>query len=260
MKWVVFIVFMIPIGLTAQDSIAATLIESKPIKLSHSAGVDAYGIHYRIDGQSIVKESPNSPLRFSALRLGPISKVDLFNPLRISVFYEETNSVVILDNRLAEIAIINFNTLSPFRDVQVVATAGDQNIWLYNSMTQQLELFDVKTRRSQMLTMPLEGSIVALSGDYNFCWALTDQYLYQFNYAGSQILRLVNSGFESIARFKDKLIVKDKSNRLFLMDEKGKIQPVKLPELLIKRFFVTAETLYIYTDEALLEFQLSNTF
>ena len=64
------------------------------------------------------------------------------NSLKINLFYQDMNSVVILDNRLAEIFKINFNTITTYKNVSHISTGNDNTIWLYNQDTNELEVYD----------------------------------------------------------------------------------------------------------------------
>ena len=60
------------------------------------------------------------------------------------MFYKDFNTVVILDNRLAEIYKIDFNTKQPYKNVSHITTGYDNALWLFNSDLQILELYDYK--------------------------------------------------------------------------------------------------------------------
>ena len=60
-------------------------------------------------------------------------------------------------------------------------------------------------------------------------------------------------------KFENENIIFKKDNTLFyLKKDSGTIIPIALPNLLINQFFVTNETVYIYDNETLHQFQLKN--
>jgi len=185
-----------------------------------------------------------------------MTSVDAYNPLKINIFYRDFNTAVVLDNRLAEITRIDFNALTPFRNATHISTGNDNTIWLFNQDMQQLEVYDYKNNFTRFVTLPIQGEVINLVSNYNFCWALTKDYIYTYSYFGSLVSKTENEGYTQISENNENLILL-KDNTLFLRVKKEvEIQPLKLPELLIKQFFVTGETLYIYDDEYLHQYQL----
>ena len=81
------------------------------------------------------------------VQLGNITSANAFNPLKINLFYKNFNTVIILDNRLAEIFKIDFNTVQPYKNVSHISTGYDNTLWIFNPDLQQLELFDYKTNQ-----------------------------------------------------------------------------------------------------------------
>ena len=65
-----------------------------------------------------------------------------------------------------------------------------------------------------------------------------------------------NDGYTSINESNGNIIFKKDNSLFYLKSDTGSVIPIKLPNLLIKRFFVTNETLYIYDDEFLHKYQL----
>ena len=53
--------------------------------------------------------------------------------------------MTLLDNRLAELATIDFNSINPLRTVSHISYGNDTTFWLFDSNTLQLELFDYNT-------------------------------------------------------------------------------------------------------------------
>ena len=55
------------------------------------------------------KTKDHQSLEYKNISLGKITKVDLQNPLKIVLFYENFNTAVLLDNQLNETQKINFS-------------------------------------------------------------------------------------------------------------------------------------------------------
>src|SRR5690606_40664419 len=86
----------------------------------------------------INKQGPDGNFLFNDLQLGRITSVDIINPLKVVVFFQDTNTVVLLDNKLSEIQRINFNNLPQFLNVSTDTNAGNNSLCLFNVDTQQL--------------------------------------------------------------------------------------------------------------------------
>jgi uncharacterized membrane protein len=104
--------------------------------------------------------------------------------------------------------------------------------------------------------LPIEDPVLALESNYNTCWLLTESQIITYNYFGSMVSKIKNEGFTALVELNENIILK-KENDLFLLDtDTGKTTQLKLPKLLIKAFFATDETLYIYDGEFLHSYQL----
>ena len=172
------------------------------------------------------------------------------------MFYKDFNTVIILDNRLAEIFKIDFNTLSEYKNVTHVSTGHDNTLWLFNQDTQQLELYDYKSHTTRAKTLPVQSDVLDLKSNYNTCWLLTKNYLYVYNYFGSLLSKMKNDGFIQLSENNDDLFLK-KENGLFYLKQGESIPvPVETSNLLINQFSATNETLYIYDSKFLYEYHL----
>ena len=158
------------------------------------------------------------------------------------------------DNRLSEITKVNFNALKPFRNISHISTGNDNTIWAFNQDIQQLELFDYRTNTTKAETLPISETVIQITSDYNTCWLLTKQYLYIYNYFGSLLKKMKNDGYTSIAVSNENVVLKKDNHLFYLKNNTGNTIPILLPNLLIKQFFVTNETLYIYDDEFLYQY------
>src|SRR5690606_20690517 len=136
------------------------------------------------------------------------------------------------------------------------STGFDNTLWAFNQDTQLLELYDYKTNGTRQKPFPIEAKFLDLKSNQNNCGQLTTNFLYLYNYLGSLLGKMKNNGFTEIAENNENLILR-KGNQLFYIKDKiGNAIPIKLPNLLIKQFFVTNETLYIYDGDNLHQFKL----
>ncbi|NRB83823.1 MAG: hypothetical protein HRU49_08625 [Winogradskyella sp.] len=257
MQKLFYLLFLINFSVVAQEQITTTLKDSTAFNAKAIFGVDTFGtMYYTTDDNTFHKKTKDTTITYTNFQLSEITSANAFNPLKINLFYRDFNTVVILDNRLAEVYKIDFNTVQPYKNVSFVSTGFDNTLWIFNQDLQQLELYDYKTNKVRLKTVPIQSEILDLKSDYNNCYILTENYLYVYSYFGSLIGKYKNEGFESLA-FSEAHLVLKKENGLSILSKKStEIKPIKHPNLLISQFLVTNETLYIYDDEMLRQYQL----
>lgn len=241
-----------------QESVSTKLLSKTPFENRKIVKIDNFGTIYSFQNNAFYTSGDKGDLEYSNIQLGNITSANAYNPLKINIFYKDFNTLVILDNRLAEIKKIDFNMLQPFRMVTHITAANDNRVWVFNDNTQQLELYDYLNDNTILNTFPIEGQLLDLRSNYNYCWVLTNSYIYTFNYFGSLISREENSGFTELHELNKSLVLKQE-NTLYLKPKNAlETQKIELPKLLIKQFFVLNETLYIYDGENIYQFQLIN--
>ena len=260
MKYLQLILVFVVFPLFAQQNIDLKFISKEKSNLQTFAGIDNFGDFYHYNQQNIyIQRKSGKTIDFADIQLGNITSVDGFNRLKINAFYTDFNTVLILDNRLNEIYRINFNEITPYRNVSHVSTGYDNAIWIYNQDTQQLELFDYKQRITKAKTLPIANTVLGLVSNYNFVWLLTEDYLISYSYFGSMVSKMKNDGYTDLIEINENIILKKDNKLFYLSGDYNNIIPLNLPELLIKAFFATDETLYIYDGEYLHQYQLKTT-
>ncbi|MBV7269503.1 hypothetical protein [Winogradskyella luteola] len=257
MRNVLFFFFLISFSAIAQKQIHTSAKDSTILKADRIFGVDTFGtLYYTTEDNTFYQKTKDTTITYTNFQLSEITTANAFNPLKINIFYQDFNTVIILDNRLAEIFKVDFNTVQPYKNVSFVSTGFDNTLWIFNQDLQQLELYDYKTNKIRLKAVPVQADVLDLKSDYNYCYLLTEKYLYIYNYFGSLVNKLENIGYESMAFSKAHLVLK-KGQQLYILPKKEtEIQPIAHPNLLINQFLVTNETLYIYDDEILRQYQL----
>jgi hypothetical protein len=258
MKYINFFFIVFSSLLFSQNSIDVQLINKTKLQVNNIVKIDNFENLIYINNNSIVTKRATESLRYSNVQLGNITSANAFNPLKINVFYKDFNTVVVLDNRLSEISKINFNTIKPYRIISHISTGNDNTIWCFNQNTQELELFDYRTNTTKAKTLPIAENVNQITSNYNTCWVLTKNYLYVYNYFGSLLKKMKNDGYHSISESNGNIVLQKDNSLFYLKNNTGNVIPIQLPNLLIKQFFVTNETLYIYDDEFLHQYQLIN--
>lgn len=256
MKSIYIILFFISVCVFGQSPVEANYIDKSELHADTFISIDNFGTTYYLANNVFYKKDQHQTTNFSALQLGSLYEADVFNPLKINLFYKDFNTVMILDNRLAEIFKIDFNQITPYKNVSKISTGYDNTIWIFNQDQQKLELFDYKSKTTRAQTVPVQSAVLDLKSNYNYCWLLTKKFLYTYNYFGSLIKKTENTGFTNMVESNENIILK-KGNRLFYLNKNSdSINAIETGNLLINDFFVTNESLYIYSNESVYQFKL----
>lgn len=252
MKYMYYIIFLICGLVTGQNALS-----SQKLVCDTFHGVDDFNsIYYSID-QTLYKKSNKETQQFFDVQLGDIHHVDLINPLKILVFYQDSQTIIILDNRLNEQLRLDLSTLNPQRYIQEARLAGERRLWLFNADISQIELYDYINDRLISSSIPIKSSIHDLATDYNFCHVITDKAVISFNAYGSKTSRI---DLESIAHFAfdfERLLVLTPTgwsgyyfDREFRFRE-SKINTTALPKMNLESLYLKAGKLYICHNDQL---------
>lgn len=243
----------------AQDVIETTLIAKKELEADSFVSVDSFGNTYFIKDNVLHKESKDQKSWvYQNIQLGSITAVDILNPLKITVFYSDFNTAIILDNTLNEVKKIDFNTIIDFKNALFVTTAHEKNLWLFDTNTQQLEVFNYRNEKTIMHTQPIPETIVDMQSNYNYCYVLTPTSVLTFNIYGSLLSEFPVDTMEAIAMHNQNYIL-HKQNKLYFFNNQV-LQPIKLPlkKIDIKQFSLQNDIMYIYDGMTLFQFQFKS--
>lgn len=228
-----------------------------PLKIDRFEGIDKYGNIYYFKNNVFYKFGKDGNFHFSDLQLGKPTSSDLINPLKIVLFYEAMNTLVLVDHHLIEIARINFNRLETIKTLGHASEASGDKIWLFNIDNQQLEIFDYIQQKTVASSQPLASKVLDIVSNFNFCWILTENLLTKYNTYGSLLEKTTNIGFEELAEDNGNLVAK-KDNTLFIrLKNSMEFEELLLPVTNVKDFYLNDKKLYIYDGEFLNEFHLN---
>ncbi len=246
----------ISFSIVSQEPIEAVFINETVFKAERLIAVDNFKSLYYTNNNVFYKKNDTKTISYNNLQLGTITSANAFNSFKINLFYKDFNTAIILDNRLAVIFKIDFNDIQPYKNVSYISTGNDNTLWLFNQDTQQLEVYDYKNNITQAKTLPVKSNVLDMKSNYNYCWLLTDKYLLIYNYFGTLISKITNQGFTALDESDENIILKKENTLFYLKKNTETIVPIDLPNLLINQFSLTNETLYIYNNKTLKQFQL----
>ena len=234
-------------------------LSSIDFKADSFVGYDKFGFAYFIENNAIIKKKDSIQVEYKNVSLGRIAKVDLNNPLKILLFYENFNTVVLLDNQLNEIQQIRF---SENRIPIVVAATGnaDQNrLWIYNSLTQQIGLYDHQNNEYKTITTPSIGNIKYYDSDLSyFQWIDENRNRFACNVYGN-VSPLGQAPVADRMRFvNENWIFYSKENLLYAVDIKNnKEYPIQIAEKSFISFYATPQILSIFTTSGITNYKIT---
>ena len=255
MRILIFLIFAISHPIFAQKMEVLPL-DSISLKAEKFIGVDKYSNLYATSGAVLYKINAEKTLQFSDIQLGAITSVDIINPLRITLFYQNFNTAVILDNTLNEITRVDFNKLEEYRNVSLARTANDRQLWVFNIDLQQLELFNYRTNTVKTVSPPIKNRIVTVATNFNYCWLATPDFILQYNSYGSLVSKFKNVGLNALIENNENLLGLFAEDLFYKKKDSENFTALNIATNDVKQFYWTGEILYLYRRENLTTYQL----
>lgn len=171
-KIFLFLLALLSWQIQAQD----VLVQISPLSTQSCVaqtfyGRDSYGAIYSGENQTFTKQLDKQIWEYKNPALGTISNVILTNPLKIVLFYEQFNTVILVDNQLNELEKISLSELSTPIMASAIGLAEGNRLWIYNSLTNQLGLLNLKNKEYKVVSTPFTESMAYYQSDFNaFQW------------------------------------------------------------------------------------------
>ncbi len=200
------------------------------------------------------KKAAAQNFQFTDFQLGAITSVDMINPLNVVVFYSGTNTAVLLDNRLNEIERIEFNNLPQFLNISAATNAGGNRLWIFNIDSQQVELYNYRTGRSQVISQPITANVVSVTSNFNYCYVLTEKKIRVYNIFGGIVSEISISEASKIVQQNENYMVLKNNELNFFKQNNAEPLQLKTSNISIKDLQLSQDFLYIYDREFLYKF------
>ena len=139
-------------------------------------GIDIYENCYYLQNDALHKSSLKND--YKNIEYGTPDVVDISNPLQILLLYKFFNKVVLLDNQLSFITQFEVPI-----GTELIANASKDKIWLYDNMDMMLKLYNFKTQKTEITSIPFKENILELRGNLNQALVVNkENQLIKFNF------------------------------------------------------------------------------
>lgn len=250
MKNIFYLFIFLPIVVFAQEW---QLQKTIPLKADRFIGVDSYQHIYWIKGREVYKQLGEEVYSFSDTKLGGIHSVDITNPLTVLVFYYSSQTLVVLDNKFNEIDRIVFSKMPEFMDVMSVGNAGSRQLWIGNTATQRLEVFNYRNKHLEASSPIFSGEILQQTSEYNVCYIRTSKHIYMFNSYGSVLQKIPAKSYKQIFPA-NKGVVLQTERQWYYWDKEFAEPRLILIDLQpegVKNLFYSRQMLYVFDGKHL---------
>ncbi|WP_157359317.1 hypothetical protein [Wenyingzhuangia fucanilytica] len=123
-------------------------------------GVDIYENCYYLQNDALHKSGLKND--YKNVEYGIPDVVDISNPLQILLLYKFFNKVILLDNQLSFITQFEVPI-----GTELISNASKDKIWLYDNINMMIKLYNFKTQKTEISSIPIKENIVELKGNLN---------------------------------------------------------------------------------------------
>ena len=163
-KALTFLFFILIAGFPS--ILLAQNLKINPVSISQTVlngdtflGYDSFGFIYQINNNVFSKIKGKEVFEYKNVSLGSITRTDLQNPLKMVLYYEDFNTVVLLDNQLNKITEINFMLNTTPIVVSAIGMSTQNQLWIYNALNQQIGLFHYLKNEYKTVSIPFTEPI-----------------------------------------------------------------------------------------------------
>jgi hypothetical protein len=240
------------------QKLKAEKVNSINLQADTFIGFDVLGSYYYIKNNVFYKIKGRDSLEYKNISLGKITKVDLQNPLKIVLFYENFNTVILLDNQLNETQKINFSENTTPIVTTAIGIASQNQLWVYNSLNQQIGLYDYLKNDYRTISTSFPESIKYYQSDFNyFYWIDEKNNWYTCDIFGKTTSKGKISDFDSIEIINDNQFIISKSSILTIEDvEKDRKFEIDILEKTFKKFYYKDQILSIFTSGGITNYKI----
>jgi hypothetical protein len=240
------------------NKLKATKTSFRLLEAEKFIGQDVYGYQYSVNNNTLHKIKGKEKFVYKNFLLGQITKVIIENPLRIMLFYENFNTIILLDNQLNEIQKINFSENPTPIIVTATGIAVQNQLWVFNRLNQQIGLFDYLKNNYKTISNPFTGTIKQSQSDFNnFYWIDDKNNWFMCSIYG----KISNLGtvpdYDSIQIINNEEFIYSKNNVLFFENiKKNERYEIENLEKTIVNFYYKDQILSIFTSKEIVNYKI----
>lgn len=239
----------------AQKIVATSFSIEDNLKAEEFLGIDTFGNLYYIYENVLYKKKDAVILEYKNLSLGEITSVDIINPLKIIVFYEQFNTLIALDNQLNEIQKISFSDLT----IAATGLASQNQIWIFDQTSQKIGLYNSLTKTHKTIAPPIIGTLLHFETNLNyFHWIDSNQNWYSCSVYGeiSNLKKVPN--YDKIQIIDADTILFSQGEHLYLLDFKKDLRyEIENVKKSFVSFFYKDQILSIFTNRQLMNYKIT---
>jgi len=256
---ILLFIFQYTLAIAQDRTVSSQLLSSQKIDADAFVGFDGIENCYFLKNNVLYKHYKKDSWQYKNISLGKISKIDIQNPLKIMLFYENFNTVILLDNQLSETQKINFSE----NEVPIITTstgiASGNRLWIYNSLSQQIGLFDYLKNTFKTITPAIQGTIKYYESDFNtFQWIDNNLNWYSCDVFGKITTLGKVAEFDQIQFIGGLNSIFLKNRILHLQDlSKNIIYPIENVDKSFEKFFYKDQILSIFTNQEITNYKIT---
>lgn len=258
-KLLFFVVFSFQMICCAQ---VKTLNLDEDSKIAFNAdycvGFDGFKNYYFVRNNILIKYFEGQTKEYQNLSLGKLTKVDITNPLKIVLFYENFNTIQLLDNQLNEIQKVDFNQIEHPILTKCAGLSGQNKIWTFDTNTQQIGLYDLNTNTYKTLGNPLTNPMLLYYTDFNnFYWIDFNNNWYNTTIYGNTSFLGKVENMNSLQVISNNNILYSNEMHLFVKNRISQnIIAIEIEEKSFTNFYYKDQILAIFTEKGIINYKI----
>lgn len=256
---IIYIILCSLVGFCQNQKLTATFLHTKTFLADTLIGLDGMENYYSIKNNVFIKQNETQTWEYKNITLGKITKVDIINPLKIVLFYEYFNTVITLDNQLNEIQKINFSDINNAIVVSKIGMAAQNQFWIYNTLNQQIGLFDSSSNVYKFLGQPIQEIIKYTQSDFNyFQWIDAKNRWYTCDIFGKIAFIGTVPDFKQIQIIdNDRLILYDGEKLYYQNNKTQTLLEIAIVEKSFEKFYYKDQILAIFTNQEITNYKIT---
>lgn len=260
-KKFILLIFIVQFSLVlAQEkSLKVTFLSTQKIDADDFMGVDGLDNIYYIKDNTLFKNNKTESWQYGNISLGKITRVDIQNPLKPVLFYENFNTIILLDSQLNETQKINFAENTTPLLVSAMGIASQNRLWIYDSISQQIGLFDYLKNTFDPIAPSFQGSFNYYNSDFNsFQWIDDKLNWYSCDIFGKITALGKVADFDQIQTIEKQAVVFSKDKKLYLQDlSTNSFYTIENIEKSFKKFYYKDQILSIFTNQEIINYKIT---